>query len=203
LARPGAACRARFQLLRIPAALRALQSGRSFSKMAGSRTGYRVPKVGHHLGGSSLPHTRSRSQATTMSTELTRREMIARTGICLGAAAAPAGASVSAAERPRNEPASEPFGYCLNMGTIMGHKLSLAEEVEVAAKAGWAGRGAVDSQHPPVRRRRRLVGRRQEADRRFGAPGRQCHRVHALGRRRRRRARHWMPDLRVSCRPPL
>jgi len=74
-----------------------------------------------------------------MSTELTRREMIARTGICLGAAAAPAGAAVSAAEKPRTEPASEPFGYCLNTGTIMGHKLSLAEEVEVAAQAGWQG----------------------------------------------------------------
>ena len=74
-----------------------------------------------------------------MSTELTRREMIARSGICLGAAAAPTGAAVSAAEEPRTEPASEPFGYCLNLGTIMGHKLSLAEEVEIAAQAGWQG----------------------------------------------------------------
>lgn len=74
-----------------------------------------------------------------MSTDLTRREMIAHAGICLGAAAAPAGASVSAAEKPQDEPASEPFGYCLNMGTIMGHKLSLADEVEVAAEAGWQG----------------------------------------------------------------
>jgi len=74
-----------------------------------------------------------------MSTELTRREMIARTGICVGAAAAPAGASASAAERPAAGPTSEPFGYCLNTGTIMGQKLSLADEVEVAARAGWQG----------------------------------------------------------------
>jgi sugar phosphate isomerase/epimerase len=73
--------------------------------------------------------------------------MIAQAGACLGAAAG--GASVSAGEqgqaerrdvqRRADEPASEPFGYCLNMGTIMGHKLSLAEEIEVAAKAGWQG----------------------------------------------------------------
>jgi 2-keto-myo-inositol isomerase len=72
-----------------------------------------------------------------MATELSRREMITRTGACLGAAAA--AASLSAAAEPQRDPPSEPFGYCLNMGTIMGHKLSLVEEIEVAAKAGWQG----------------------------------------------------------------
>lgn len=30
-----------------------------------------------------------------------------------------------------------PFRYSLNMGTVMGHKLSLEQEIEVAAKAGY------------------------------------------------------------------
>lgn len=34
-------------------------------------------------------------------------------------------------------PASEPFGYCLNTSTIRGQKLSLAEEIDLAAKAGY------------------------------------------------------------------
>jgi sugar phosphate isomerase/epimerase len=34
---------------------------------------------------------------------------------------------------------SEPFLYCFNTSTIRGQKLSLAEEVEAAAKAGYAG----------------------------------------------------------------
>ena len=63
--------------------------------------------------------------------------MIARTGACLGAAAA--ATSVSVAAEPQAGPASEPFGYCLNMATLMGHKLSVVEEMEVAAEAGWQG----------------------------------------------------------------
>jgi len=74
-----------------------------------------------------------------MNTEFSRREMIVRTGASLGAAAATATSSVAVAAEPRAEPASEPFGYCLNMSTIMGHKLSVVEEIEVAAKAGWQG----------------------------------------------------------------
>lgn len=74
-----------------------------------------------------------------MNTEFSRREMIARTGACLGAAAATASSSVAVSGEPGAKPASEPFGYCLNMATIMGHRLSVVEEVEVAAKAGWQG----------------------------------------------------------------
>jgi sugar phosphate isomerase/epimerase len=33
----------------------------------------------------------------------------------------------------------EPFRYCLNTATIMGQKLSLAEQVEVTARAGYTG----------------------------------------------------------------
>ena len=32
---------------------------------------------------------------------------------------------------------SEPFGYCLNTGTIRGHKLGIVQEVELAAAAGY------------------------------------------------------------------
>ncbi len=39
----------------------------------------------------------------------------------------------------QNRPKSEPFGYCLNMGTIRGQNLSLVEEIETAAKAGYDG----------------------------------------------------------------
>ena len=33
----------------------------------------------------------------------------------------------------------QPFRFCLNTGTISGHKLSLVEEVEVTARAGYSG----------------------------------------------------------------
>jgi len=74
-----------------------------------------------------------------MSTDLSRRDMILRTGACLGAAAATVGTPVSAAGAPAAEPTTEPFGYSLNMATIRGQKLSIVEEIEVAAKAGWQG----------------------------------------------------------------
>ncbi|OHB82387.1 MAG: xylose isomerase [Planctomycetes bacterium RBG_16_64_12] len=74
-----------------------------------------------------------------MSTELSRRDMLARTGVCLGTAATAAATSVAIAGGPQAEPTFEPFGYCLNMATLMGHKLSVVEEIETAAKAGWQG----------------------------------------------------------------
>jgi 2-keto-myo-inositol isomerase len=37
----------------------------------------------------------------------------------------------------KSRPATDPFGYCLNMSTIRGQKLSLSEQVDVAAKAGY------------------------------------------------------------------
>jgi len=35
------------------------------------------------------------------------------------------------------QPAGEPFGYCLNTSTISGQKLSIVDEVGIAAKAGY------------------------------------------------------------------
>jgi len=74
-----------------------------------------------------------------MRTELTRRDVLVRTGVCLGAAAAAATTPVLSAAEPETDRPSEPFGYCLNMATIMGHNLSVVKEIEVAAEAGWQG----------------------------------------------------------------
>jgi len=75
-----------------------------------------------------------------MNQKLSRRQMITRTGACLatGVAAAPVATPTPAAE-PQVDAKGEPFRYCLNTGTIMGHKLPLDEEIEVAAKAGYNG----------------------------------------------------------------
>ena len=44
----------------------------------------------------------------------------------------------SQSQRARAQrPASEPFGYCLNHSTIRDHKLSIVEEIDVAAEAGY------------------------------------------------------------------
>jgi len=40
-------------------------------------------------------------------------------------------------EKKQNRPATEPFGYCLNTSTIRGHKLSIVEEIDIAADAGY------------------------------------------------------------------
>ena len=64
---------------------------------------------------------------------LTRRELLVRTGAGLGAATvASAVAPAASAAAP-----AEPFGYCLNTATLRGHKLSLVEEVDIAAQAGY------------------------------------------------------------------
>lgn len=66
---------------------------------------------------------------------VTRRDLLAHTGFgaLLLTSMADAAEPASAASNP------EPFGYCLNTSTIRGQKLSLAEEMEVAAKAGYRG----------------------------------------------------------------
>jgi len=72
-----------------------------------------------------------------MNSRLTRRQLLNRAGVALGAAAvAPsplAAATASAA------PACHRFSFSLNTGTIRGQKLGIAEEIEVAAKAGYDG----------------------------------------------------------------
>jgi len=72
-----------------------------------------------------------------MSDRLSRREMMACAGLGLGAAAAAAAPAPPGAEDKPKPP--EPFGYCLNTGTIRGQKLDVPQEAEIAAKAGYRG----------------------------------------------------------------
>jgi sugar phosphate isomerase/epimerase len=65
---------------------------------------------------------------------LPRREVFRRGGYCLGAALAGPGIAAAAAGSADR---GEPFRYCLNTATIMGQKLSLADEVQVAAAASY------------------------------------------------------------------
>jgi sugar phosphate isomerase/epimerase len=81
---------------------------------------------------------------------LSRRDLMTRGG-AVGAAFAAAAAlpaiplleiPVSAQQNPQqnpapDRPANEPFGYCLNTSTIRGHNLSITEEVDIAAEAGY------------------------------------------------------------------
>jgi len=72
-----------------------------------------------------------------MTDQISRRALITST-LAAGAGLYAAGAPrlTTAAE---SRPAAEPFGYCLNMGTIRGQELSLVEEIETAAAAGYDG----------------------------------------------------------------
>jgi sugar phosphate isomerase/epimerase len=62
---------------------------------------------------------------------LSRRELILGTGALLGAAVLPR--TAAAQERPKDEP----FGYCLNTGTISGFKLPLPQVIDLVAEAGY------------------------------------------------------------------
>ena len=69
-----------------------------------------------------------------MTNPISRRSLLAST------LAAGAGLTVGAAQpaaAAESRPESEPFGYCLNMGTIRGQELSLVEEIDTASKAGY------------------------------------------------------------------
>jgi 2-keto-myo-inositol isomerase len=72
-----------------------------------------------------------------MTDRISRRDFVAATGALAGAAllAMPTGAA-QAEESPER-----PFVLGLNTGTIRGHNISLAEQVDVAAKAGY---GAIE-----------------------------------------------------------
>jgi sugar phosphate isomerase/epimerase len=62
-----------------------------------------------------------------MNTDLTRRQWLAGAAVLTGASLAPA------ADTKKDKP----FRFMLNTATIMGQKLSLVEQVEVTAKAGY------------------------------------------------------------------
>jgi len=67
-----------------------------------------------------------------MQNKLSRRAVLGSAGLAAGAALA----NIAAAKTPA-EPPAEPFRFSLNTATIRGHKLAIAEEIEIAAKAGY------------------------------------------------------------------
>lgn len=71
-----------------------------------------------------------------MTARLSRRKMLTTSGVLLGSAAACASSSTAGAMETVD---SGPFEYSLNTATVRGQKLSLAEEVEIAAEAGYDG----------------------------------------------------------------
>ena len=75
----------------------------------------------------------------SMNAKLSRRQMITGCGAGLAAGAATAMASAAAASETPADPGNRPFRYALNTGTIMGFKLPLDKEIELAAKAGYDG----------------------------------------------------------------
>jgi len=65
---------------------------------------------------------------------LPRRRFVTASGLSLGAALLPAGASTA---KQRGQDSSCPFRYCLNTSTVRGQKLGLEKEIDVAAEAGY------------------------------------------------------------------
>jgi len=68
-----------------------------------------------------------------MNAKLSRREALVSAGAFVAAGVSTGAAAAPAAGRPDDEP----FKYCLNTSTLIGQKLSIADEVEIAAKAGF------------------------------------------------------------------
>ncbi len=78
----------------------------------------------------------------TSTPAFSRRALLARGGTCLAASVllpAASGADQPSAESAGKTEDTKPFRLCMNTATIRGHDLSVAEEVEIAAKAGYDG----------------------------------------------------------------
>jgi sugar phosphate isomerase/epimerase len=69
-----------------------------------------------------------------MNNKLTRRRLLTGASAAGAAAALAPLAATSALAAPNS---AEPFRYCLNTSTIRGQMLSLPQEIEIAAKAGY------------------------------------------------------------------
>ncbi len=84
-----------------------------------------------------------RDRQTDLTEEkISRRSMLAAgTGIVAGVSAAARDNPLAAAAPPArsSSPGGGKFILGLNTSTLMGHKLSLVEEIEIAAKAGYRG----------------------------------------------------------------
>jgi len=69
---------------------------------------------------------------------VSRRQFIAGAGAIIGAVMAGRSKAAVSSVNSKADPGSKvPFRYCLNTSTIRGQKLSLKEEIEIAAKAGY------------------------------------------------------------------
>lgn len=71
-----------------------------------------------------------------MNEPVTRRGFVGKASFALGGLAA---VSTSAVAVPASSGKPRSFNFSLNAGTILGHKLTLPEQIEVTAKAGYAG----------------------------------------------------------------
>jgi 2-keto-myo-inositol isomerase len=69
-----------------------------------------------------------------MTANLTRRTWLTATAAAVGGLTMPFAAS---AEDKKEDKAADPFRYGLNTATLMGQKLSIVEEVEIAGRAGY------------------------------------------------------------------
>jgi len=75
-----------------------------------------------------------------MTTPMSRRRAVIHAGVGIAAMYASCPRRAAAGEKkPQENLRGEPFGYCLNTGTIMGQNLPLEREAEIAAKAGYRG----------------------------------------------------------------
>ena len=66
-----------------------------------------------------------------MTDRITRREMIACTGIVVGTGAATLPGAASRIQAAQEDRPGEPFRYCLNTATIRGQKLDVSREVKM------------------------------------------------------------------------
>ena len=71
-----------------------------------------------------------------MAVDLTRRTWLTSTAATIGGGVAQSLASAVAQEK-KEDKGGDPFRYGLNTATLMGQKLSIVEEVEIAGRAGY------------------------------------------------------------------
>ncbi len=76
-----------------------------------------------------------------MTTHSNRRQWLSNISCtaALGAAGAVLAQTTTAAAETADQTTQEKLRYCLNTSTLRGHKLTLVEEIEIAAEAGYDG----------------------------------------------------------------
>lgn len=70
---------------------------------------------------------------------ISRRTMLGSLGVLSGASIMPIAALSGATSPVTNQPPAHSFTFCLNTSTIMGQKLGLVKEIEIAAETGYDG----------------------------------------------------------------